>query len=278
MSYNAVVYNIMIASPGDMEPERAIIREVIVRWNYAHAETRCIILMPVGWDTHSSPAMGARPQSILNGQILEGADLLIGVFWTRIGTASGEYPSGSVEEIEEHIKAGKPAMLYFSSAPVVYGSVDRDQYDQLMEFKQSCQSRGIYEEFDSTSEFRRKFDQHLQIKINQDKRFLGFSRGPTDQGHVQEALPPQAALSKEAQALLKAAQQDGQILHIKYLAGTAIQSGGSNFVEETARSEAIWEGALIELESEGLVRTNDLKREVFLVTREGYDVLEKIGT
>lgn len=147
MSYPATVFKVMIASPSDVAAERNIVREVLFEWNTVHADTRQKVLLPVGWETHSVPEMGDRPQALINKQILDGCDLLVGVFWTRIGTATGEFVSGTVEEIEEHIKAQKPTMLYFSNSPVIPDSVDPDQYSGLKAFKVSCQSRGLYESY-----------------------------------------------------------------------------------------------------------------------------------
>lgn len=277
MSYTAIVYQVMIASPSDVGAERSVVREVVGRWNNAHSEIRGIVLMPIGWETHSTPEMGDRPQAILNRQISSASDLLVGVFWTRIGTATGEYASGSVEEIEEHMKAGKPTMLYFSSAPVIYGSVDRDQYDQLMAFKKSCQSRGVYEEYSDLADFRQKIDQHLQIKINKDGSFVGPINGSSEQGDSSTLLSHPPVLSREAQVLLKEAISDGQILHVHFIGGTAIQVGGKNLVEDSARSVAIWEGALSELEKSGLVQCANSKREIFRVTRDGYDLADQLN-
>jgi hypothetical protein len=276
MSYTAVVYRVMIASPSDVGPERGVVREVVGRWNNAHSDSRGIVLMPIGWETHSAPEMGDRPQAILNRQISAECDLLVGVFWTRIGTATGEYASGSVEEIEEHMKAGKPTMLYFSTAPVVYGSVDRDQFDRLVAFKDSCRSRGVYEEYSDLADFRQKLDQHLQIKINKDRSFVGPPNQLSEQNEMSAPLPIQPILSREAQVLLKEAISDGQVLHLHFIGGTAVQAGGKNLVEDSARSAAIWEDALIELEGAGLVRTTDPKRQVFRVTRDGYDLADRL--
>jgi len=55
MSYNAIVFNVMIASPGDVASERSIIREVIYEWNVVHSKDRNIVLLPIGWESHSSP-------------------------------------------------------------------------------------------------------------------------------------------------------------------------------------------------------------------------------
>jgi hypothetical protein len=123
MAYPAAVFNVMIASPSDVAAERALVKEVVHEWNAVNAFTRRIVLQPIGWETHSSPSMGEHPQHVLNEQVLAKCDLLVGVFWTRVGTRTPEYESGSVEEIERHLAAGKPAMLYFSNSPVHPDSV-----------------------------------------------------------------------------------------------------------------------------------------------------------
>jgi len=71
VGYAADVKKVVIASPGDVSHERRLIREVIDEWNAIHAEDRHIVLMPVGWETHSSPVMGDRPQAIINSQFIE---------------------------------------------------------------------------------------------------------------------------------------------------------------------------------------------------------------
>ena len=69
MSYPATVFRIMIASPSDVEAERKIIRDVIHQWNAMHSKATSLVLLPVGWETHSAPEMGDRPQEIINKQI-----------------------------------------------------------------------------------------------------------------------------------------------------------------------------------------------------------------
>ena len=71
MSYISKVFNVMIASPGDVASERTIIRDVIYEWNAVHSESRNIVLMPIGWESHSSPEMGGSPQDIINKQVLD---------------------------------------------------------------------------------------------------------------------------------------------------------------------------------------------------------------
>ena len=113
MPYDAKVVTVVIASPGDVAQERLAAQRIVYEWNAIHSRDRAIVLQPVMWETHASPAMGDRAQGIINHQIIKDADLLVAIFWTRIGTPTGAAASGTVEEIEEHLKASKPAMIYF---------------------------------------------------------------------------------------------------------------------------------------------------------------------
>lgn len=128
MSFEATVYRILIASPSDVVAERKAIPDVIFSWNAVNSAEYGVVLLPVMWETHSSPELGDRPQAIINKQIVKECDILVGTFWTRIGTHTGVAESGTVEEIEEFKASGRPIMLYFSSAPVVLDSVDPEQY------------------------------------------------------------------------------------------------------------------------------------------------------
>ncbi len=161
MSYQATVYRILVASPGDVTKERQAIPEVIGIWNDAHSEDHGVVLAPVRWGTHSTPAMGDRPQAIVNKQIVKSCDILIGAFWTRIVTHTGVAESGAVEEIEEFRKSGKPILLYFSSAPVMPGSVDPEQYKRFLEFKKAFRRHGLTEDYSSIRELREKLLRHL---------------------------------------------------------------------------------------------------------------------
>lgn len=101
------------------------------------------MLLPCAWETHASPAMGDRAQAIINKQLLKQCDLLVAVFWTRLGSPTGQATSGTVEEINEHLGAGKPAMIYFSEAPVRPDSVEHAQYKALRDFREDCKRRRI---------------------------------------------------------------------------------------------------------------------------------------
>ena len=257
----------MIASPGDVAAERAVVREVVTEWNTtdgAHANT---MLMAVGWETDVAPEMGDAPQSIIDKRLLANADLVVGIFWSRLGTPTASYASGAVEEIEEHLKAGKPAMLYFSSAPVSADSIDADQHRALAAFRDSCKTRGLYATYSDVDDFRRKFSRDLQITMN--------SHGVAPSSSAVHSDNSNDALSADAVALLKAASADasagGVIMFGRYGAGVEISVGDKVFNEDSApRTVARWEGAIEELEKRGFIKAGGSAREVFEVTRAGF--------
>ncbi|NMK44801.1 DUF4062 domain-containing protein [Achromobacter sp. Bel] len=279
MSYQATTFNVMIASPGDVASERAIVRDVIYEWNAVHSASRRLVLLPIGWESHSSPEMGEPAQAIINKQVLSKCDLLVGVFWTRIGTPTDGHLSGTVEEIDKHLAAEKPAMLYFSSQPVALDTVDIDQVQRLKKFKDSCQSRGLYQSYDSHSDFKDKFYRHLQLKVNEHPLF----RTQVDDELSNEIVGSRTqlpSLSAEARVLLKEASQDagGTIIHSRYINGTAIQTNGKNLISLDERREvAKWEDALEQLQSAGLVIARGQKGEVFEITNLGFQVADMIA-
>jgi hypothetical protein len=278
MSYDAKVFNVMIASPGDVASERNIIRETIYEWNAVHSRARKIVLLPVGWETHSSPEMGNRAQEIINNQILVKCDLLVGVFWTRIGTSTGEYISGTVEEIEKHIDAGKPAILYFSGQPALLDSVDSEQYEKLKEFRTSCQSRGLYGTYDSHSEFKEKFYHHLQIKVN-DHEIFNINSEDNSDSTIYQSETKIPSLSDEARVLLKEASRDnhGTIIYFRTFGGTEIQTNGKSLIsDQNPRVVAKWEAAIKELLHAVLIVERGNKGEIFEVSDLGYQIADMI--
>ncbi len=50
MSYDATVFKVMIASPGDVSVEKNTILEVIHEQNAINSDARRIVLLPASWD------------------------------------------------------------------------------------------------------------------------------------------------------------------------------------------------------------------------------------
>lgn len=165
MPQQGLIFRILVASPSDCIQERKAVPEIIYSWNATNSLRSAAILEPVLWETHATPAMGDRPQALINKQLVQQCDLLVGVFWTRLGTDTGVAQSGTVEEIEEFRKDGKPVLLYFSSAPVVPESIDHEQYQKLVAYKKALQDQGIVFSYDSAGAFRELLQRHLASTI-----------------------------------------------------------------------------------------------------------------
>lgn len=163
MPYSATVFHVLIASPSDVPAERQAIADALHDWNALNSQVTGYVLLPVKWESHSAPAMGDRPQAIINNQVVRNCDMLIGAFWTRVGSPTGVEESGTVEEIKWFLKQKKPVMLYYSKQPVDLDSIDTQQLEKLKEFKKSIRDKGIQDQYSSIDDLRQKISRHLTI-------------------------------------------------------------------------------------------------------------------
>lgn len=281
MSNLARVFRVFIGSPGDVRQERDIARDIIYDWNGIYAPSRGIMLQPFAWETHSVPEMGAPPQKILNKQLLKAADVLIAVFWTRIGTPTGTHRGGTVEEIEEHLAAGKPALIYFSDVPIRPDSVDDVQYQALRQFKESMKNRGLLDSYSTIEEFTEKLTRHVHTLFTDSQRFpaagqdSGSPHVTIDRMREEIYSPPAGGLSIEAiEVLTTAAKGDGRITALRHLGGMHIEAGGRVFDTSTTRLQAKWLNGVEQLVSEGYTRALGYENEVFEVTEKGYQMAD----
>jgi replicative DNA helicase len=163
MPKQCLVYNVFIAFPSDVKEEVAALKEVVSNWNSVNYETFNVMLHTIDWVTDSYPEMGNfnDPQGIVNKQVLNRGDILIGIFWCRIGTKTKNAVSGTVEEIDAFIQAEKPTMLYFSSKPINPHTIDQAQLNGVKEMKEKYKEKGVVWNFSTISEFKESLNKHL---------------------------------------------------------------------------------------------------------------------
>jgi hypothetical protein len=273
--YEAKVYQVMIASPSDVRDERRLAADIVLEWNVMYSRKAGVVLLPARWETHTAPAAGSRPQEIINRQVLQDSDLLVAMFWTRIGTPTGEAVSGTVEEIEQHLAARKPAMLYFRAAPVIPTSVDEGQYGALRDIQEKWRKKHLICEYNDSYDFERSFRRQLSITLNTDPYFEIPGTIDVDV-HWESAS---VTLSDDAQILLLEASQDpsGTILRLRLDQGDQVISNGKSFSTiGDPRSEARWNAAVDELENAGYISDRGYKREVYGFTHSGYQMADMI--
>lgn len=277
MAYLASVLHVMIASPSDVPEERAFARDVINEWNYVNAQTKQAVLLPIAWETHAAPNLGVPGQQQINANLLDSCDLLVGIFWSRIGTSTDEAQSGTVEEIEKQVKAGKPAMLYYSKRPLPQNH-DRQQFDALQQYLARWRPLGIAWPYNDPNEFRKLFVSQLQITLNAIPLLRGHLGAAATAGAFGTPTVSRGLSPNSRNLLAAAVAGDGVILRTRTLAGTTVQAGETVYGDPgDPRATARWEFALDQLIDFGMVKVanSDKTFDLSRVTELGYRYMEE---
>lgn len=168
MSRDARIYNVLIASPGDLHEVRSLVPPLFTAWN--SSGNRQVMLQPVMWEHSSVPEMGANPQDIIDRQLVETSDLLVAIFWTRLGTATSKHISGTIQEIETFIRLKGPqrAMVYFIEKAAQVKPLDQDfeQLQTLRNYREKLQAEGLLCSVADDGEFKFQLYRHLDSKSN----------------------------------------------------------------------------------------------------------------
>jgi hypothetical protein len=177
MPFDAKVYKVLIASPSDVQAERDAVTQAIHDWNDDHSEAEGISFVPIRWERHAAPELGDRPQELINKYLGDKSDLLIAIFWSKLGSPTGKEESGTVEEIKEFKDAGKLAMVYFCKRAIPQELIDHEQLSKLHAFRKEIEALGIYNTFKEIQDLKEDLTRHLTIQM----RRLKESRGRPDQ-------------------------------------------------------------------------------------------------
>lgn len=112
-------------------------------------------------------------QDVINRQIADDYDIFLGILWARLGSGTGRYSSGTVEEYyraKERKESGcdpVEIMIYFKDEPISPSKIDAEQLKMVSEFRKKISLEGVYyREFSGISEFERLVRVHLTRKIS----------------------------------------------------------------------------------------------------------------
>jgi hypothetical protein len=180
MPFKSETYRVLIASPSDLAEERQAATEAVNDWNAQHSFAESVVLLPVRWETHAMPQSGLRPQEAINVQLVHACDILVGMFWTKIGTSTVVAESGTVEEINQFVAAGKPALLYFSSRLIDPNKIDLMQNKKLRSFKKATYKKALTGSFTSIHALRQTLVRDLMRQVRHSKR----TRQPGEAGWI----------------------------------------------------------------------------------------------
>lgn len=157
------VYDLLISCPGDVHAYAEIIRECVDGFNRTLGDINNAKIEVKHWLTDSFPESGDKPQELLNKQIVRGCDAAVAIFWTRFGTPTDKYGSGTEEEIEEMLSVKKQIFLYFVDESISPSGIDTEQYNKIEEFKKRYRNKGIYCEVRNKEDFKTQFTNHLTL-------------------------------------------------------------------------------------------------------------------
>jgi len=296
MPYKASVYNVMIASPSDVNEECQTIRDAIFEWNYKHSRTNGIVLMPLGWETHSAPLLSEAQdkggQKIINDMVSKHSDVLVAIFKTRIGSPTGRAASGTIEEIELHYSLGKPVLRYFGKQSrshsvfiyvfnvlnkvLLYFGRQNRQNQAVQTYKEECKENGLIYEYGDCRELKEKFYGHLQLVVNKIKdmeqkptiesRIIGISGESL--AIIDDSVP---VVNEKVKMLVTEILKDpkGQI-YVSRLGGNPA------VVETNGKPYTDCEDALKHLEQAQWIKKIDSDGRIFSLTDLGYREAAKL--
>ena len=155
-------YKLLISCPGDVEEDIKIIEKVIKKFNRTTGKKINVKINTVFWKKNSYAQLGNSPQEILNEQFVNDCDFMVAIFWTRFGTPTDKYGSGTEDEIYNLLGQKKQVFLYFSDRKINPEKIDNDQYTKLLDFKNKINKNGIYFTYKSSEELEKMFYKHLR--------------------------------------------------------------------------------------------------------------------
>ena len=274
MPIQTIAFTIAICSPSDAQEERDAAERVVLEWNSSHTHSTGAIIHPARWERDAIPVLGDRPQALVNRQVIDRADLAVAVFWMRVGTPTGDFVSGTVEEIERLASAGKPVMVYFSDkAPGSLSQVDTQQLNARRSLEASLRNRGILGSVSSVDDFKQQFSGHLAKMMN--SLLQKFPPGAATPAQGGKAVAP--SVSDEFRTILKelAADEHGYLIAAEVIGGKIVQVNGKNLADKAdARTVARLEEAIGLLVNNRLIdlqpQSSDRHSRIYKITHKGY--------
>lgn len=170
MPKNVTQYDLLISCPGDITTEIDIIEGAVSQFNTQFSDALGISIRTKHWRKNSYAQSGGKPQALLNEQFINDCDAAVAIFWTRFGTPTDEYGSGTEEEVEIMLSSGKQVFMYFSDKPLSPSQMNEENYKKVQAFRDKYKDRGIYFTYSSDEEFKTLFFAHLSQYFLSEKR------------------------------------------------------------------------------------------------------------
>ncbi len=164
---------LVVASPADVNAERAIVTKVVDELNKGIAADRGLEVCVIRWETDTYPGFHAEgPQGLIDTILhIEDCDVVIGIFWKRFGTLTKEGTTGTEHEIRRAYEAWEKhkrpqLMVYFNQKPSTPQSEEEArQWGQVLRFRKEFPKEGLWWSYKGTIQFERILRAHLTSLI-----------------------------------------------------------------------------------------------------------------
>ena len=123
MPVDATIFRVFIASTSDLAPERQVIRDTILEWSEVNGYKHQVYLEPVLYESHIGYDASDQAQRAINQDLVDTCDLLIAIFWKRLGTPTEGAASGTMEELQRFREAKRPTMLCFKEGAITHSDI-----------------------------------------------------------------------------------------------------------------------------------------------------------
>lgn len=163
---------VVVISPVDVTAERDVVELVVGELNREPATGRRRVVRLLRWERDARPGLHPDgPQGLINEQMdVTAADIVVAIFWTRIGTPTGDERSGTAYELKRAYAAweerGRPDVLvYFCERAHRPTSAELAQWQEVHRLRDELPERLMHWSYDEVGEFERLVREHLRRAI-----------------------------------------------------------------------------------------------------------------
>lgn len=241
--FQANVYKVMVGAPSDVDSEVKVAFDVIHKWNYINALSHKLVLLPSHWSIDAYPTLSHKPQKAIDKQLVENSDMLICIFGSKIGTPTDDYISGTVEEIEEHLKDGKQVMVFFSKH-IDKSKTNADQISKLISFQNDMFNRGLCAEYNDIEHLKTLLTDKLSLSVNDN--FFGFRALENSTHNLMSVEDSENSILSESDIMnlklwVESGSEDSH--SIDFMGGTSLILLGHKQINiDNARAKVAWNG------------------------------------
>jgi len=156
--------------PGDVAAERRAVVSAVDELNRRVAPDKGYQLAVWRWETDARSGLHIEgPQGLIDERMgIDDADIVVGVFWRRFGTPTGDAQSGTEHELRRAWAAwrqrGRPdVMVYFCQREgALAGLTETEQRQRLARFREQLPREQLWWSYDDPHAFERLIRGHLE--------------------------------------------------------------------------------------------------------------------